>query len=159
MHNQQFRSQNAMVCGSQDPCYTGTITFSVPSAPNRHANDLADFRLLFQCHGSLVSRSAPFLDSGIGERQRTAVTPRSDLSVRLMEDRIVEIWPELFRCERAEIQQGVRQPAVQSWSTCGIGSGSRPNRTQPLRSAPPIFSSSASQQISLEWMRLSCPPF
>lgn len=31
-----------------------------------------------------------------------------------MEDRVVDIWPELFRSERAEIQQGIGQPALSS---------------------------------------------
>ncbi len=46
------------------------------------------------------------------QRHGRAVTLRSFSLLGLMEDSVVDIWPELFRCERAEIQQGVGQPAL-----------------------------------------------
>ena len=50
----------------------------------------------------------------------TLVNPGSFSLVGFMEDRVVDIRPELFRCERAEIQQNVGQPALSDLRPCAI---------------------------------------
>ena len=49
-----------------------------------------------------------------------AASPEEYSSVRFMEDRAVNIGPKLFRCECAEIQQGVGQPALSDFGPGAI---------------------------------------